>query len=47
MAEDRRVLRSREADEVGYIEAYKSGRTVIDVCNLEAVLKAKGLTTDL
>jgi 4-hydroxy-4-methyl-2-oxoglutarate aldolase len=37
----------RDADEEGYIEAYKSGRTIIDVCNLEAVLKAKGLTTDL
>lgn len=37
----------REDDEAGYIEAYKSGRTIIDVCNLEAVLKAKGLTTDL
>lgn len=38
---------AREAAEAGYIEAYKSGRTIIDVCNLEAVLKAKGLTTDL
>lgn len=38
---------AREADEAGFIEAYKSGRTIIDVCNLDAVLKAKGLTTDL
>ncbi|SMY10186.1 4-carboxy-4-hydroxy-2-oxoadipate aldolase/oxaloacetate decarboxylase [Flavimaricola marinus] len=38
---------AREADEAGFIEAYKSGRTIIDVCNLEAVLQAKGLTTDL
>jgi 4-hydroxy-4-methyl-2-oxoglutarate aldolase len=38
---------AREEAEAGYIEAYKSGRTIIDVCNLEAVLKAKGLTTDL
>lgn len=38
---------AREEAEAGYIAAYKSGRTIIDVCNLEAVLKAKGLTTDL
>lgn len=38
---------AREEAEAGYIEAYKSGRTIIDVCNLEAVLKAKGLTTEL
>ena len=38
---------AREDAEAGYIEAYKAGRTIIDVCNLEAVLKAKGLTTDL
>lgn len=37
----------READEADYIKAYKSGRAIIDVCNLDAVLKAKGLTTDL
>ncbi|MDO6729777.1 4-carboxy-4-hydroxy-2-oxoadipate aldolase/oxaloacetate decarboxylase [Marinovum sp. 2_MG-2023] len=36
----------REKAEAEYIEAYKSGRTIIDVCNLDAVLKAKGLTTD-
>lgn len=38
---------AREAAEAGFIEAYRSGRTIIDVCNLDAVLKAKGLTTDL
>lgn len=38
---------ARDEAELGYIDAYKSGRTIIDVCNLEAVLKAKGLTTDL
>lgn len=38
---------ARDATEADYIAAYKSGRTIIDVCNLEAVLKAKGLTTDL
>lgn len=37
----------REDEESDYIAAYKSGRTIIDVCNLGAVLKAKGLTTDL
>ncbi|MFV0384968.1 4-carboxy-4-hydroxy-2-oxoadipate aldolase/oxaloacetate decarboxylase [Paracoccus sp. (in: a-proteobacteria)] len=46
-AEVARKSAAREAAEAGYIEAYKSGRTIIDVCNLEAVLKAKGLTTDL
>ncbi|MCB1333158.1 MAG: 4-carboxy-4-hydroxy-2-oxoadipate aldolase/oxaloacetate decarboxylase [Roseivivax sp.] len=38
---------AREDAEAGYIAAYKSGRTIIDVCNLASVLKAKGLTTDL
>jgi 4-hydroxy-4-methyl-2-oxoglutarate aldolase len=38
---------AREEAEAGYIMAYKSGHSVIDVSNLEAVLKAKGLTTDL
>lgn len=42
-----RLSEERDLAEAGYIAAYKSGRTIIDVCNLEAVLKAKGLTTDL
>ncbi|MFN4155740.1 MAG: 4-carboxy-4-hydroxy-2-oxoadipate aldolase/oxaloacetate decarboxylase [Paracoccaceae bacterium] len=42
-----RLSEEREAAEAGYISAYKSGRTIIDVCNLEAVLMAKGLTTDV
>jgi 4-hydroxy-4-methyl-2-oxoglutarate aldolase len=46
-AEVARLSQAREAAEAGYIAAYKSGRTIIDVCNLEAVLAAKGLTTDL
>lgn len=46
-AEVARKSAAREEAEAGYIEAYKSGRTIIDVCNLDAVLKAKGLTTDL
>lgn len=46
-AEVARKSAERDATEAEFIEAYKSGRTIIDVCNLEAVLKAKGLTTDL
>ncbi|WP_273687774.1 4-carboxy-4-hydroxy-2-oxoadipate aldolase/oxaloacetate decarboxylase [Ketogulonicigenium vulgare] len=38
---------AREAAEAGYIASYQSGRSVIDVSNLDAVLRAKGLTTDL
>jgi 4-hydroxy-4-methyl-2-oxoglutarate aldolase len=38
---------AREEAEAGFIAAYKAGRTIIDVCNLDAVLRAKGLTTDL
>lgn len=38
---------AREDAEAGFIKDYKNGRTIIDVCNLEAVLTAKGLTTDL
>lgn len=41
------LSQQREDAEAEYIEAYKSGRTIIDVCNLDTVLKAKGLTTDL
>ena len=38
---------AREKAEADFIQAYREGRTIIDVCKLEAVLKAKGLTTDL
>lgn len=43
------AVKSAERDrvELELIEQYKAGRTVIDLCNLEDVLKAKGLTTDL
>lgn len=41
------LSKAREEAEAGYIADYKAGKTIIDVCNLEAVLKAKGLTTDL
>lgn len=45
-AEVARKSAAREEAEAGFIAAYKAGRTIIDVCNLEAVLQAKGLTTD-
>ena len=38
---------ARDAHEDELVEKYKAGGTIIDLCNLEAVLKAKGLTTDL
>lgn len=38
---------ARDKAELELIEQYKAGRTVIDLCNLEGVLKAKGLTSDL
>lgn len=46
-AEVARKSQAREDAEADLIEKYKAGRTVIDLCNLEPVLKAKGLTTDL
>ncbi|NKJ39038.1 hypothetical protein FHT28_005792 [Rhizobium sp. SG570] len=30
----------------GYIAAYKAGKSVVEVSNLEAVLKAKGLVIE-
>ncbi|EFL30075.1 4-carboxy-4-hydroxy-2-oxoadipate aldolase/oxaloacetate decarboxylase [Streptomyces viridochromogenes DSM 40736] len=32
--------------ETGYIAAYRAGRTVIDICNLEPLLAAKGLVIE-
>ncbi|WP_294931324.1 4-carboxy-4-hydroxy-2-oxoadipate aldolase/oxaloacetate decarboxylase [uncultured Paracoccus sp.] len=46
-AEVARKSATREEAEAGFIRAYKEGRTIIEVCDLDAVLKAKGLTTDL
>lgn len=46
-AEVARLSQEREDVETDLIEKYKAGRTVIDLCGLEPVLKAKGLTTDL
>ena len=40
------LSQAREDAEAGYIAAYKAGKSVVDVSNLEAVLKAKGLTVE-
>lgn len=45
-AEVARLSLAREKAEAGYIAAYKTGKSVIEVSNLAAVLAAKGLTTD-
>lgn len=37
---------SREEAERGFIQDYKSGKSVIEVSNLSGVLESKGLTTD-
>lgn len=39
--------RTREDAKAGYIAAYKAGKSVVDVSNLETVLKAKGLVVDI
>ncbi|WP_341486968.1 4-carboxy-4-hydroxy-2-oxoadipate aldolase/oxaloacetate decarboxylase [Pararhizobium sp. A13] len=38
-----KLSQAREDAEAGYIAAYKQGKSVIEVSNLDAVLKAKGL----
>lgn len=45
--ESARLSQIREDAEAGYIEAYKQGKSVIEVSNLEPVLKAKGLVVDI
>ena len=40
------LSQAREDAEAGYIAAYKAGKSVVEVSNLEAVLKAKGLTVE-
>lgn len=45
--ESARLSQVREDAEAGYIEAYKQGKSVIEVSNLEPVLKAKGLVVDI
>jgi 4-hydroxy-4-methyl-2-oxoglutarate aldolase len=42
-----RLSQAREEAEAGYIAAYKHGKSVIEVSNLEPVLKAKGLVVDI
>ncbi|PKA44996.1 4-carboxy-4-hydroxy-2-oxoadipate aldolase/oxaloacetate decarboxylase [Rhizobium sullae] len=42
-----RLSQAREDAEAGYIAAYKQGTSVIEVSNLEPVLKAKGLVVDI
>ncbi|WP_159947566.1 4-carboxy-4-hydroxy-2-oxoadipate aldolase/oxaloacetate decarboxylase [Rhizobium sp. 18065] len=42
-----KLSQAREDAEAGFIEAYKQGKSVIEVSNLEAVLKAKGLVVDI
>lgn len=41
-----RLSQAREEAEAGYIAAYKAGKSVVEVSQLEAVLKAKGLTVE-
>lgn len=45
--ESARLSQIREDAEAGFIEAYKQGKSVIEVSNLEPVLKAKGLLVDI
>jgi 4-hydroxy-4-methyl-2-oxoglutarate aldolase len=42
-----RLSKLREDAEAGFIEAYKQGKSVIEVSKLESVLKAKGLVVDI
>lgn len=41
------LSQAREDAEAAYIAAYKAGKSVIEVSNLEPVLKAKGFVVDL
>lgn len=42
-----KLSQAREDAEAGFIAAYKAGKSVIEVSNLEPVLKAKGFTSDI
>ncbi|WP_275791314.1 4-carboxy-4-hydroxy-2-oxoadipate aldolase/oxaloacetate decarboxylase [Pararhizobium gei] len=42
-----KLSQAREDAEAGYIAAYKAGKSVIEVSNLEPVLKAKGFKSDI
>lgn len=41
-----RLSKARDEAEAGYIAAYKAGKSVVEVSNLETVLKAKGLVVE-
>ncbi|GCA49411.1 4-hydroxy-4-methyl-2-oxoglutarate aldolase [Sinorhizobium sp. KGO-5] len=45
-AEVARLSQAREQAEAGYIAAYKAGKSVIEVSQLESVLRAKGLIVE-
>lgn len=45
-AEVAKLSQAREDAEAGYIAAYKAGKSVVEVSNLEPVLKAKGLVVE-
>ncbi|MBD8554485.1 4-carboxy-4-hydroxy-2-oxoadipate aldolase/oxaloacetate decarboxylase [Rhizobium sp. CFBP 8762] len=47
VAEVAKLSQAREDAEAAFIEAYKSGRSVVDVSKLEPVLAAKGLIVDM
>ncbi|MNV58054.1 4-hydroxy-4-methyl-2-oxoglutarate aldolase [compost metagenome] len=47
VAEAAKLSQEREDAEAGFIEAYKAGKSVIEVSKLEPVLKAKGLIVDI
>ncbi|BCH62168.1 hypothetical protein RvVAR0630_pl03100 (plasmid) [Agrobacterium vitis] len=40
------LAQAREDAEAGYIAAYKAGKSVIEVSNLEPVLRAKGFLVE-
>ncbi|MBB4146173.1 regulator of RNase E activity RraA, partial [Rhizobium rhizoryzae] len=42
-----KLSQAREDAEAGYIASYKAGKSVVEVSNLEAVLKAKGLAVEI
>lgn len=47
VAQVAKLSKAREDAEAGFIEAYKSGRSVIEVSKLEPVLTAKGLIVQM
>jgi 4-hydroxy-4-methyl-2-oxoglutarate aldolase len=47
VAEAIQLSAARDANEADLIRRYRAGGTTIELCNLEEVLRVKGLTTDL